>query len=108
MHLTVSREPELVAVTVSGRFDAHRVDEFERSVVALVDDTRPHVYVDLSEVESMDAAAVEALVRTREAALAHSGTMTIVEVSDAVRTVLAQTRHEGDFRVSRSPQRLRA
>ncbi|MET2010103.1 STAS domain-containing protein [Microbacterium chocolatum] len=107
MHLTVSREPDLIAVTVSGRFDAHRVDEFDRRVVGLVDADRPHVYLDLSEVEFMDSSALAALVRTLKATLAHAGSMTIVEVSDAVRIILELTRLDEVFRVAGASQAAR-
>ncbi|MEV8272366.1 STAS domain-containing protein [Microbacterium sp. NPDC077184] len=100
MHLTVSREPDLIAATVSGRFDAHRVEEFDRRVIGLIDESRPHVYLDLSEVEFMDSSALAALVRTLKATLAHAGSTTIVEVSDAVRIILELTRLDEVFRVA--------
>lgn len=108
MHLTVSSEPDLLAVTVSGRFDASCVDEFDRRVVDLIVESRPHVYVDLSEVEFMDSHALGRLLRVLEATRAVSGSLTIVDVSDAVRAILEQTRLDGMFRVAGSLQRTRA
>jgi anti-sigma B factor antagonist len=108
VHLTVTTEAGLVAVAVSGRFDAHGIDDFDRQVVDLIDDSHPHVAVDLSDVEFMDSSALAALVRILKATIACSGTMTLVDVSDAVRIILELTRLDAVFAVAGSMAQARS
>lgn len=100
MHLTITAEADITTVAVSGRFDAHGVDAYDREVIDQIDRQHPHVAVDLSDVEFMDSSALAALVRTLKATVACSGTMTVVGVSDAVRIILELTRLDAVFAVN--------
>lgn len=108
MHLTVTTESDLIVVAVRGRFDAHGVDAFDRDVVELLDAEHPRVAIDLSEVEFMDSSALAALVRALKATVAVSGSMTLVDVSDAVRIILELTRLDAVFAVVESMDQARS
>lgn len=100
MNVTVTTEAAFVTVIVAGRFDAHGIDDFDRQVVDVIDATHPHVGLDLSDVEFMDSSALAGLVRTLKATVLHAGSMTLVDISDAVRIILELTRLDAVFPVA--------
>lgn len=99
MHIVVNTEAAFVAVAVTGRFDAHGIEDFDRQVVQVIDAVHPHVGIDLSDVEFMDSSALAGLVRTLKATVAYAGSMTLVNVSDAARIILELTRLDAVFAV---------
>lgn len=97
MHISVTTEDDFIAVTLAGRFDAHRADEYDRMVISEIDPHRPHVGIDLAGVEFMDSSALACLVRTLKASVRNGGAVTLVAVSDAARIILELTRLDGVF-----------
>jgi anti-anti-sigma factor len=63
--LDVRRDGGTAVVTVRGELDVVSVPQVERLLIALLDDHPPAVAVDLSRVEFVDSAGVEALARLR-------------------------------------------
>jgi anti-sigma B factor antagonist len=108
MQVQVTIEPGLVAAVISGRFDAHGIERFDREVVAIIDAEHAHVIIDLAEVEFMDSSALAGLVRALKATVAHSGSVTLVAVSDAARIILELTRLDAVFTTAASMADARA
>lgn len=100
MQVQVTTEQGFVAAVISGRFDAHGTERFDREVVAIIDAEHAHVIIDLAEVEFMDSSALAGLVRALKATVAHSGTVTLVAVSDAARIILELTQLDSLFPLS--------
>lgn len=97
MQVQVTTEPGVVVAAISGRFDAHSVEQFDTTVIAAIDADHPHVIIDLADVEFMDSSALSGLVRALKATIAVSGTITLVAVSDAARIILELTRLDAVF-----------
>lgn len=97
MQVNVTTEPGLVAAAIIGRFDAHGIEQFDRTLVDAIDAEHSHVIIDLSQVEFMDSSALAGLVRALKATVALAGTVTLVDVSDAARIILELTRLDAVF-----------
>ena len=108
MQVTVRSEPGLITVAIAGRFDAHSVDTFDTQVVGALDEQHRHVIVDLASVEFMDSSALAALVRTLKATVALSGSITLVDISDAARIIFELTRLDAVFATAASMADARA
>ncbi|MDX2026137.1 STAS domain-containing protein [Microcella sp.] len=108
MQVHASTEPGLVAVAISGRFDAHGIDRFDREVIDLISAEHAHVIIDLADVEFMDSSALAGLVRALKATVAHHGSVTLVAVSDAARIILELTRLDAVFATAPSMADARA
>lgn len=102
MIVHVKPEAGFIAVTVTGRFDAHGIDDFDRQVVDVIDAAHPHLGIDLSSVDFMDSSALAGLVRALKATVLYGGSMALVDVSDAVRIILELTRLDAVFTVASS------
>lgn len=100
MQVHVTTEPGLVAAVITGRFDAHGIDQFDRSLVKTIDAEHPNVILDLSQVEFMDSSALAGLVRALKKTVALAGTVTLVDVSDAARIILELTRLDAVFPIA--------
>jgi len=97
MNVHVSTEPNLVTAIITGRFDAHGIEPFDRTLVDVIDAEHAHVIVDLSQVEFMDSSALAGLVRALKTTIAFAGSVTLVNVSDAARIILELTRLDAVF-----------
>ena len=97
MQVKTSSERECLVAVVSGRFDAHSINEFEKSVLNEINADHKHVIIDLADVEFMDSSALAALVRALKATVSLGGSVILVNVSNAVRIILELTRLDAVF-----------
>lgn len=97
MQVEVTTEPGVVIASISGRFDAHSIEMFDARVVAAIDADHAVAIIELAKVEFMDSSALAGLVRALKQTIAHSGTVTLVAVSDAARIILELTRLDAVF-----------
>lgn len=108
MKVNVTTDTGVIIATISGRFDAHGIETFDRSVLSLIDDANPHVVIDLEKVEFMDSSALAGLVRALKATIEHSGSITLAGVSDAARIILELTRLDSVFATAETAADARA
>lgn len=108
MQVHTTTEANLVIAEIAGRFDAHSIDEFERSVLGKITADHNHVMVDLAAVEFMDSSALAGLVRALKSTVMLNGSVTLVNVSSAVRIILELTRLDAVFATAPSLADARA
>ncbi len=102
MRVIVSVEPGVLIGVISGRFDAHGIEQFDNSLVNAINAEHPHAVIDLSQVEFMDSSALAGLVRVLKATVAFGGSITLVDPSDAARIILELTRLDAVFPITGS------
>jgi anti-sigma B factor antagonist len=107
MRVHITQEPRVVLATVEGRFDVHGMDQFNR-VLDLVSDETPNVIIDLSAVEFMDSSALSGLVRTLKRTMTHQGSIVLANASSAARIILELTRLDEVFGRAESVAAARA
>lgn len=91
MSIEVVNKHGAVTVTICGRFDISLVKDFHTNVLTHVTEEHCHVIVDMGGVEYMDSAALNALIQTLKTVIRFQGTLTLVNLSDAVSTLLKLT-----------------
>jgi anti-sigma B factor antagonist len=102
MRVTVSLHPGVLVGAVIGRFDAHGIEQFDRTLIDAVDTDHPNAVIDLSQVEFMDSSALAGLVRALKATVACGGSVILVDPSDAARIILELTRLDAVFAITAS------
>ncbi len=89
-------------VSLLGRFDAHEIAGFARSVDPLVTAESPDITLNLVNVAFVDSSALAELVRLRKATGALGGTLRLEDISDPVRVILEITNLLDVFDIVRS------
>jgi anti-sigma B factor antagonist len=89
----------VVVKRVPERLDARRARDFLREVEPFLSIDRPQLVFDLSEVQQLDAAGVEMLLRCMSEAHKRDGDLKLASLSQQAEVVLELTRTERLFEI---------
>ncbi|MFC1435317.1 STAS domain-containing protein [Streptacidiphilus sp. N1-3] len=75
-------------VQVSGDMDMETCPPLERALTRLIDDSTPHLALDMSGVGFLDSPGINALLRTANRAREHHGSLALAALPPHLRRVL--------------------
>jgi anti-anti-sigma factor len=87
----VHAAPSGTSLTVSGQVDGSSAAVFEELLLRVSRTHRPPLLLDLSRIDSMDSAGLEALLTIRSLTAARDRRLRIIAASTAVRTLVCLT-----------------
>ncbi|MEU6106410.1 STAS domain-containing protein [Streptomyces flaveolus] len=92
LQLTVQHpRPGLAIATVAGDVDMHTADTLRREASIIIEQGRPHLVLDLSQVGFCDSAGLSALIGLWHAAQAAGGALGLANVPDRLMRMLTLT-----------------
>ncbi len=97
---TITAEPKITVIRPSGFFNASNAAEFERYMIKEVAQSgQSSVLVDLEQVESMDSAALMALVRGLKLAQSLGKRFSLCSVSPSIKIIFELTQLDSVFEI---------
>ncbi|GAB1332764.1 hypothetical protein ACE1SV_71030 [Streptomyces sennicomposti] len=92
LQLTVQQpHPGLAIATVAGDVDMHTADTLRRDASTIIEQGRPHLLLDLSQVGFCDSAGLSALIGLWHTAQAEGGALGLASVPDRLMRMLTLT-----------------
>jgi anti-sigma B factor antagonist len=91
LRLAVRDDPRHPVLHVAGVIDLANVEEFQTTLINLLDQSRHCLLVNLSQVTFLDSMALRALMIADRHASGHGGCLLLVDPSEPVRQILTLT-----------------
>ena len=89
--VSVRRQDGDVFVTVSGELDAYNALAFAANVLSYCGESPCHVIIDATELDFIDSAGIQGLMRILHDVHAHDGEVTISHATESVQRILEVT-----------------
>ena len=94
---------QTTVVALSGDLTSEDIGELRRLIIALVDDDRPTVVLDMSHLRELDPASVGVIIEARRYLLARGGDLVLRAPVPGYFRVLAHWMREGGFAIEDAP-----
>lgn len=91
MNLTISQNGNQVIGVLNGRLDTAASTKFAADMQPLIDNADKNIVLDCTDLEFISSSGLRLLLSLRKASLAAGGSVTIRNVNDSVKSVLAIT-----------------
>lgn len=91
MTLTINQTPEAINAVLDGRLDTAASAQFARDMQPLLDNASKHIVLDLAKLSFISSSGLRLLLSLRKATIAENGTVSIVNVQEAVKQVFVLT-----------------
>lgn len=93
MNLAISEQKHMVVIAVmEERLDAHNANELKEELLALFEQGKKHILIDLQEVRFIDSSGLGALVSGFKNAITHQGSLKLASLQTQVKSMFELTR----------------
>lgn len=93
MHLAISEQKNMVVIAIrEERLDAHNANELKEELLALFEQGKKDILIDLQEVRFIDSSGLGALVSGFKNAITHQGSLKLASLQTQVKSMFELTR----------------
>jgi len=104
MNLDISEQKKMVIIAIKEeRLDAHNANDLKAELLALFDQGKRNILIDLKDVRFIDSSGLGALVSGFKNAITNQGTLKLASLQPQVKSMFELTRLHRVFDIYASP-----